>query len=99
MLDEAAVLNSVLTDAQERLKTLRTTFDPYDDLIWHSFPETWGSTSLGFGGMGAQMITTAQTHVVIDAVSGTGVVYWAGRYGKTVWRRRAQEIAAARSSR
>lgn len=29
-----------------------------------SFPQAWGSTALGFGGIGAQAITTAQTTVI-----------------------------------
>jgi hypothetical protein len=31
----------------------------------HSFPQTWSSTALGFGGIGGQAFTTAQTVVVI----------------------------------
>lgn len=34
------------------------------DLDWWSFPQSWGSTSLGFGGIGGQAITAAQTTVV-----------------------------------
>lgn len=30
----------------------------------YSFPQTWGSTALGFGGIGGQAITTAQTTVI-----------------------------------
>ena len=30
------------------------------------FPQTWGSTALGFGGIGCQAITTADTTVIIE---------------------------------
>lgn len=35
-----------------------------DDLDWWAFPQSWSSTSLGFGGIGGQAITSAQTVVV-----------------------------------
>lgn len=43
------------------------------------FPESWGSTALGFGGMGGAAITDAYT-VVIRGPEGHHVVYWAGRF-------------------
>ena len=34
-----------------------------DDFDLHMFEQTWGSTSLGFGGIGGQAITTEFTYV------------------------------------
>ncbi|NTF23527.1 hypothetical protein G6L37_34720 [Agrobacterium rubi] len=40
----------------------------------YSFPQTWGSTAGGFGGVGGQMMTTLQT--VIVSFEGTALVYF-----------------------
>lgn len=42
----------------------------------YSFPQTWGSTALGFPGVGGQMMTTAQTVVV--TFEATAWVYFGG---------------------
>ena len=36
-----------------------------DDFELYTFEQTWGSTSLGFGGVGGQMITSARTYVFV----------------------------------
>ena len=52
---------------------------PREDMIqMYAFPQTWGSTSLGFGGMGGQSITDALT-VVVFGPMGDACVYFAGR--------------------
>lgn len=38
---------------------------PYEVEVY-SFPQTWSSTALGFGGMGGSAMTTAQTTVVLN---------------------------------
>ena len=42
------------------------------------FSQTWGSTALGFGGVGGQAITTAYT-VVVYGPMGDACVYFGGR--------------------
>ena len=42
----------------------------YPDFEMFMFPQTWGDTSLGFGGIGGQAITSAYTTVVTDNTSG-----------------------------
>jgi len=37
--------------------------DPYECDVY-SFPQQWASTALGFGGMGGQAMTTAQTSII-----------------------------------
>ena len=37
-----------------------------DDYELHIFQQTWGSTALGFGGIGGQAMTTANTYVFLD---------------------------------
>jgi len=48
----------------------------------YSFPQTWGDTSCGHGGIGGQSITQAQTHV-FDAGEGW-FVYQNGQHSYTV---------------
>lgn len=43
------------------------------------FPQSWGSTALGFGGLGGAAITDAYT-VVIRGPEGHHAVYWTGRF-------------------
>lgn len=45
--------------------------------VYH-FPQTWGSTALGFGGVGGQAMTSAYTTVVI-LDNHYAAVYFAGR--------------------
>lgn len=47
------------------------------------FAQTWGSTALGFGGIGGAAMTPAYT-VVVRSPDGTFAVYWAGRFAYLV---------------
>ena len=47
------------------------------------FPQTWGSTALGFGGMGGAAMTPAYT-VVVTGPNGQLAVYWGGRHAYTM---------------
>ena len=47
------------------------------DVEVYSFTQTWDSTALGFGGIGGQAMTTAQTTIVTDFQ--TYCVYFGGR--------------------
>lgn len=42
------------------------------------FPQTWGSTALGFGGIGGQAITNAYTIIVECEHTGYRAVYFGG---------------------
>ena len=49
------------------------------------FPQIWGSTALGFGGMGGNKTTTATTYVLMPMVDGEDcIVYFAGRFAYKV---------------
>ena len=50
------------TGKDVRIKKTRRPYD--DDIVVYVFPQTWGSTALGYGGMGGSAITTAYTVVV-----------------------------------
>lgn len=47
------------------------------------FPQTWGSTALGFGGIGGAAMTSAYT-IVIRGPGRDCAVYWAGRFAYLV---------------
>lgn len=47
------------------------------------FPQTWGSTALGFGGIGGAAMTPAYT-VVVTGPSNQVAVYWAGQHAYTL---------------
>ena len=52
-----------------------------DDFEIHMFKQTWGSTALGFGGIGGQAITEANTYVLIPLVYNQKcLVYFGGRF-------------------
>ena len=56
-----------------------------DDFELHTFEQTWGSTALGFGGIGGQMMTSATTYVFIPmGVNQKCFVYFAGRFAYAV---------------
>ena len=46
------------------------------------FDQTWGSTALGFSGMGGQMMTTARTYIIVHI--NRAYVYFGGRYAYEV---------------
>lgn len=56
---------------------------PYECEVQAMFSQTWGSTALGFGGLGGAAMTAAYT-VVIRGPDGTMAVYWAGRFAYRV---------------
>lgn len=59
-----------------------TTVDNFQMLI---FDQVWGSTALGFGGIGGQAMTKARTYVFIPEVDGENcIVYFAGRFAYSV---------------
>lgn len=47
------------------------------------FPQMWGSTALGFGGLGGAAMTPAYT-VVVTGPSNQVAVYWGGRHAYTL---------------
>lgn len=71
------------TDIWFRFKDRQhTTADDFQLII---FDQVWGSTALGFGGIGGQAMTRAKTYVFIPEIDGENcIVYFAGRYAYSV---------------
>lgn len=59
-------------------QTLMLRPDAGECSVAHMFPQTWGSTAMGFGGIGGAAMTDAYT-VVIKGPEGHLVVYWGGQ--------------------
>ena len=52
-----------------------------DDFELYTFNQAWGSTALGFGGIGGQAITNARTYVFVPVTCNQKCfVYFAGRF-------------------
>ena len=51
----------------------------HPEITMYMFPQTWGNTSLGFGGIGGQAITTAYTTVVCEEYKGYYGVFFGNR--------------------
>ena len=64
--------------AERHYNAVRATGEKYKyaDLDMYMFPQTWGSTALGLGGIGGQVVTTAQTVVVEDYKNGWYSVFF-----------------------
>lgn len=58
----------------------RTKSSVYDVFV---FTQTWGSTALGFSGIGGAAMTTAWTHVVLTS-DGKYHIFFDGRYAYSV---------------
>lgn len=71
-------IDTIFEDAVTRLGEPITE----DDLEWESWGESWGSTALGFGGIGGQAITKAQTTVVLNIYNDVVLVYLGNRFWK-----------------
>lgn len=52
-----------------------------DDFELHTFEQVWGSTALGFGGIGGQAMTSANTYVFVPVdCDQKCLVYFGGRF-------------------
>lgn len=63
-LDKQAQADAIRTKSEPKVTSTRR---PYEhDVEVLLFPQTWGSTALGYGGMGGAAVTTAYTVIVHD---------------------------------
>ena len=71
----------------------------YDLTVYSMFPQTWGSTALGFGGIGGQAITSAYVCVIESGLVGQFAVYFGGQLAYVIKRPNAafmEDIASHR---
>jgi hypothetical protein len=69
-------------------KTRKHSF--YDLTVHGMFVQTWGSTALGFGGIGGQAITSAYVCVIESNLIGQYAVYFGGRLAYVIERPNSQ---------
>lgn len=58
----------------------------YDLTVYSMFTQSWGSTALGFGGIGGQAITAAYVCVIESNLVGQFAVYFGGRLAYVIER-------------
>lgn len=91
-MDYEAVRNAK-TDEEKRasmsatLKALRRPRPGREFWVYAMFPQTWGSTALGHGGVGGSSITTAYTIVLECATTQEYLVYFGSQLGYKVDRK------------
>ena len=55
-----------------------------DDFDLYTFEQTWGSTALGFGGIGGQAMTSSRTYVFVPVTCNQKCfIYFGGRFAYT----------------
>lgn len=64
------------TDAVQAATLIKAFLGPRPEFDFYSFPQHWASASLGFGGLAAQVATSANTSVVIDLDAQKALVYF-----------------------
>ena len=70
-------------DARVVKKTRHT---EYNLTVKAMFPQVWGSTAMGFGGIGGAAITTAYTTVVESDIDASCCVYFGGQFAYRIER-------------
>ena len=76
--------------AEERAEALKKTIPSIrrpregDFYVHAMFPQTWGSTALGHGGMGGAAVTSAYTIVLYCVYTDEYLVYFGGIYCYTI---------------
>jgi hypothetical protein len=66
--------------------TKKTRHTEYNLTVAAMFPQIWGSTSLGFGGIGGQAITSAYTIVIQSDIDHSYCVYFGGQFAYRIER-------------
>ena len=85
LIEMAADILAIEADLPYRFDYSNNSYPTLDDFVLHTFEQTWGSTALGFGGVGGQMMTSATTYVFIPmGVNQKCLVYFAGRFAYAV---------------
>lgn len=68
-------------DIQFRFDYKKKNRPSIDHFYMYTFEQVWGSTALGFGGIGGQALTEANTYVFVPAgIDQKCFVYFAGRF-------------------
>lgn len=89
-LSKEEQVSAMKTDTVPRVsRTRRLTSDEIEVVM---FPQTWGSTALGYGGMGGAAVTPAYT-VIVSAMHGLYHCVYFG-YGRLAYRLKYDEMSS-----
>lgn len=81
LVSMARELLSIEADLPFRFDYNETPKPSIDDFELYTFEQVWGSTALGFGGVGGQAMTSARTYVFVPMECNQKCfVYFAGRF-------------------
>lgn len=85
LTETALELLQIEKDLAFRLDYTENPKPTLDDFEMHIFEQVWGSTALGFGGIGGQAMTSAMTYVFVPiSCNQKCFVYFAGRFAYSV---------------
>ena len=81
LTEMAKELLIIEADLPFRFEYKEKPYPTINDFELYTFEQVWGSTALGFGGIGGQAMTSARTYVFIPIhCNQKCFVYFAGRY-------------------
>ena len=76
---------AIENDLPYRFDFSKKPYATLDDFELYTFEQVWGSTALGFGGVGGQAMTTARTYIFVpQQIDEKCFVYFAGRFAYAV---------------
>ena len=83
--DVNEMIEEVKVDFQNKTGHELTDMEISYDVTLYTFPQIWGSTALGFTGIGGQMMTQAQTTVLmVSTTREYGAVFFGGKFAYSV---------------
>ena len=83
--DVNEMIEEVKEDFKNKTGHALTDMELMYEVSIYTFPQTWGSTALGFGGMGGQMMTQAQTTIIeVNTISNYAAVFFGGKFAYSV---------------
>lgn len=80
--EDALIKILEITNPDEKISNLKNY--NAESLEYYSWPQMWGDTTLGFGGIGGQAFCRAQIDIFLDSPSHIYIVYCNGRHLYTV---------------
>lgn len=81
LVSMAREILAIEADLPSRLNYTKSPKPSIDDFELYTFMQTWGSTALGFGGIGCDVLTEARTYVFVPVTCEQKCfVYFAGRF-------------------
>lgn len=79
-------INRMIQQLTEISRQLNDEFhlgDDYDEGVLYDFDQTWGSTALGFDGIGGSAMTTKRTYVFIPESRNVAYVFFGSEFAYT----------------